>query len=251
MRYFLKLAYNGSKFHGWQIQKNAKTVQGEINKALTHLTGNEVYVVGAGRTDAGVHAKCMYCHFDVPAILENPGELLYKLNRYFDQGIVFYELLKVIQDAHARYSAISREYRYYVHTLKDPFKIYFSYWVRQDLNIEKMNLAAELIKRQKDFESFCAAHSQNKHYLCDIYESRWEVTNDGGYVFIIRANRFLRSMVRILVGTLIDIGLGKLTIEDLEIIFEKKDRKLASATAPPHALFLTDVQYPGEIFIDK
>lgn len=250
-RYFLRLAYNGSHFHGWQIQDGVRTVQGAMNEAITNILAESVYVVGAGRTDAGVHARCMYCHFDSSKGEEELKSLPARLNRYFDDSIVFYEILPVLPHAHARYSAISREYQYFLHFQKDPFIARFSYYLHRCPDIDLMNEAAALLMKYNDFRSFCAADSHNAHFLCNILKAEWQWIDKNRMVFTIKANRFLRNMVRIIVGTLIEVGWKKINQTQWQQIIESGDRTMAAATAPPHALFLTDISYPADIFLPQ
>ena len=215
-RYFIKFAYSGTSYHGWQIQENAHTIQAELENALSNIISTEIKVTGAGRTDTGVHAKEMYAHFDSIAEL-NQDELCYKLNRFIPDDIVVYDILKVKSDAHARFDALKRTYNYFITKSKNPFEYEFSWYLHYDLDIDKMNEFSVELMKYKDFSSFCKSHTDTKTNLCDIFVAEWKNKNDL-LVFEITANRFLRNMVRAIVGTMVDVGRGKINLEEFKQI---------------------------------
>ncbi len=248
MRYFVHLAYDGSQYHGWQIQKNAHSVQAEIEDCFRKLSGNAVKVTGCGRTDTGVHAKSFYLHFDIEDKLPmDMATFLYKCNAILPRDIVFYELFPVPADAHARFSALSRTYTYYIHRHKSPFRRQYSFFHPFDLDISGMNRASEILFEYRDFSAFSKSKTQTKTNDCSITEAWWE-ERDGQYIFHITADRFLRNMVRAIVGTLLEIGTGKRAVEDLHRIIASKDRSMAGMSVPGNALFLSHIAYPPEIF---
>lgn len=245
MRYFIQLSYHGGNFHGWQIQPNATSVQEHLNKALSAMTGQEVYCVGAGRTDTGVHAREMWAHFDVnEALHEN---FAHKLNKFVGPDIAIGSIVPVKEDAHARFSATSRSYEYVISRKKDPFLNGLAYYFYGDLDLTTMNEGAEVLKKFEDFSSFARSNTQTKTNLCKIEEAKW-IDEGDRLVFRISADRFLRNMVRSIVGTLMELGLGKRDLKDLEDLIEAKDRRKAGESAPAHGLYLTDVEYPKDIF---
>ena len=245
MRYFLEISYNGSTFHGWQIQPNAITVQETIENALQTLLKEEIKIVGAGRTDTGVHAKHMCAHFDYKNKFEL-DDLKDNLNSFLNQEICIKDLYNVSDDAHARFSAISREYEYYISLKKDVFSYETSYFIQQDLNIKKMNQAISIIKEYEDFEAFSKSNTDVKTYLCDIMSFSL-IEDNNLLIFKIKANRFLRNMVRAIVGTVLEVGLGKITPGEVHNIIQSKDRSQAGPSMPAHALFLTNIEYPNNI----
>ena len=245
MRYFLEISYNGSTFHGWQIQPNAISVQETIEDALKTLLKEEIKIVGAGRTDTGVHAKHMCAHFDYK---KNFGlvELKNNLNSFLNKEIYINDIYKVEDETHARFSAISREYEYYISLTKDVFNYKTTYLIQQDLNIEKMKQALLIIKDYEDFEAFSKSNTDVKTYLCNIMSCSL-VKKENIIVFRIKANRFLRNMVRAIMGTIVEIGLGKISLQELHTIIKSKDRSKAGPSMPAHALFLIKVEYPSNI----
>lgn len=249
MRYFLHFAYNGSSFHGWQKQPNATSIQEEVQKALCFMLKEKKEVIGCGRTDTGVHARDFYAHFDHIELSNEDLEMLtQKLNGYFHSEIRFFNILRVKNDASARFCAISRTYQYFVANQKQPFNNDFSLYYPHALDIETMNVCASLLMKYTDFTSFAKLHAQTTTNLCTVSECFWRA--EGEYlVFTISANRFLRNMVRSVVGTLLDVGKGKLTKEEFTAIIEGKSRSLASSSADAKALFLTKVEYPQNIFL--
>ena len=249
-RYFIYLAYDGTNYHGWQVQPNGVSVQETLTKALvTFLRDDSIEVTGAGRTDAGVHARLMVAHFD----LERPADpemMADKLNRILPQDISVYRVRRVRQDAHARFDATYRTYKYYVTTRKDPFNRRYVWRMYQKLDFDKMNEAARTLSDYSDFTSFSKVHTDVKTNNCRIMQARWEQTDGEEWVFTIQADRFLRNMVRAIVGTLVEVGRGKLSVEGFRRIIEKKDRCSAGTSAPGNALFLVDIGYPDDLFLD-
>lgn len=245
MRYFLELAYNGKAYHGWQIQPDAISVQETLERALYTILQAEIAVVGAGRTDTGVHATQYYVHFDSGEIV-NKGNLIYKLNSILPADIAVFRIFEVPADAHARFDALSRSYQYHVIQRKDPFLYEKAYFLKNDLNVEEMNRAAGVLKNYKDFKCFSKSRTDVKTYNCDIKKAVWEVLEDR-LVFHITADRFLRNMVRAVVGTLLEVGLGKIEVEDIHKIIKSRDRQNAGTSVPARGLYLTGIDYPDSI----
>lgn len=247
MRYFLKLAYDGSEFHGWQRQPNALSVQQAIEEALTTILREPIAITGAGRTDTGVNARTMFAHFDFGKEIADPRRLLLSLNRLCGRSIACQQLIPVNDEAHARFDATEREYKYFVTFEKSPFLDRTSWNSPTILDCEKMNEAAQLLIGKQDFTSFAKLHTDVKTNICDLREAKWEKWDNDfgvpGIVFTIRADRFLRNMVRAVVGTLVEVGRGKLTIDGFKRIIEAKDRCSAGTSMPPQALFLWNVKY--------
>ncbi|MBQ8702835.1 MAG: tRNA pseudouridine(38-40) synthase TruA [Bacteroidales bacterium] len=261
-RYFIHLAYNGACYNGWQTQPGLPTVQQTLETALTTLLRQPVAVVGCGRTDTGVHASDFYAHFDVrvdsgecvvgssreqvlpTAHYPLSTDLVFKLNNLLPTDIVVYDIFPVAANAHARYDAVARTYQYHVSDRRLPFRqgLYCRIYYRPDL--EKMNEAARVLMEYDDFTSFAKLHTQVKTNICHLSRADW-AEEEGGWVFTIRSNRFLRNMVRSVTGTLLDVGRGKLTLDGLREIIEKKDRCAAGVSMPACGLFLTKVEYPG------
>ena len=243
MRYFVYLSYDGTRFHGWQIQPNGISVESEIERCLSTILRTSIDIVGAGRTDAGVHARNYVAHFDYEtANLHTDANLLYKLNCILPYTINIQRIAIVGESAHARFDAVKRTYRYYLTTQKDVFNYPLMHRV-QALDFEKMNEAAALLANYTDFTSFSKLHTDVKTNNCTIFEAKWVADGDR-ITFTICANRFLRNMVRAIVGTLIEIGRGKLTVDDFCKIIESKDRGKAGSSAPANALFLEEIEYP-------
>lgn len=242
MRYFIELAYNGTNYHGWQSQPNAVSVQETLEKGLSLLLKMPIEIVGAGRTDAGVHAKQMYAHFDYPETLEAPFWIT-KLNSYLPKSIVIYNIIAVSNDAHARFDATSRTYEYHMHTYKDAFIVDGSWQYAHVLNLDLMNKAAALLLNHTDFECFSKVHTDVFTFNCKITQAHWQQKGNQ-LLFTVTADRFLRNMVRAIVGTLINIGLEKITIDDLQKILDSKDRSQAGFSVPAHGLYLTQITYP-------
>jgi tRNA pseudouridine38-40 synthase len=241
-RYFLSLAYNGSSYHGWQIQPNAASVQQEIETALSKLHGNDpIEVVGCGRTDAGVHAQQYFLHTDLP-LQWDPQQLVFKLNRMTSPDIAFFQAWETPTDLHARFDASQRTYRYFIHHQKNPFKNHTSWYLQTKLDVAAMNVAAKHLLGQQDFGSFAKLHTDVKTNICEVFSAQWQESENGLY-FEITANRFLRNMVRAIVGTLVEVGLGKLNPQALVQIIEAKDRGAAAVSAPAQGLFLWKITY--------
>ncbi len=249
LRYFIELSYNGTAYHGWQNQPNAISVQEVLEKSLSVLFKEKTAIVGAGRTDAGVHASQMFAHFDSDASFEAEA-LKYKLNTFLPKDIAVHDIFRVKEDAHARFDAQSREYLYRISVRKDVFNYDKSYYVKPTLDVEKMNKAAQILLQYKDFQCFSKSKTDVKTYNCTIQHAAWNLQNEE-LQFTISANRFLRNMVRAIVGTLVNIGLGKLEVEDMHTIIKSKDRGEAGYSVPGHALYLTKVVYPESIKYDK
>ena len=242
MRYFIHLAYNGTPYHGWQIQPNATSVQETLNKAFSVLLQSEINLMGAGRTDTGVHAKEMYAHFDFEASIDIPN-LVHKLNSFLPKDIVIYDIIPVHDDAHTRFDATKRTYEYHIHQFKNPFLDELSWYFHQPLDIDLMNEAAKLLFDYTDFECFSKVNTDVNTFDCTIFEADWKRAENDQLVFTISANRFLRNMVRSIVGTLVNIGLHKITIEDFVQIIESKSRDKAGFSVPAHGLYLTKIEY--------
>lgn len=242
MRYFITFSYDGTAYHGWQIQPHSVSVQEEIQKALSTLLRRPIEVVGAGRTDTGVHARKMFAHFDSEYELECP-RLVYKLNKLLPRDIAVQQVERVADDMHARFSAKSRTYHYYVHLDKNPFLRSYSWQVYGNPDFELMNRAAAVLMEYTDFTSFSKVNTDTKTNDCTITEAHWDRVADGQWRFTITANRFLRNMVRAIVGTLMDVGRGRMTIEQLRKVVDAKDRCRAGDSVPGNALFLVDVKY--------
>ncbi len=248
-RYFLHLAYNGSTFHGWQAQKNAHSVQEEIENGLFHILGNKkIQLTGAGRTDTGVHARNYYAHFNSELLLkkEELKQLAYRLNHILPDSIAIYEAFHVKDDVHARFSALSRTYNYFICRDFDPFAVGFSHRLTIPLNIDLMNEASSLIMQYSDFTCFAKSGAQTKTNNCVVAVSEW-IIRDNYLIYRTKANRFLRNMVRAMVGTLIDIGKGKLSIDEFKVILERGTRSDAGQSVPACGLFLEDIEYPKNI----
>ena len=242
MRYFVTLSYDGTRFHGWQVQPNGISVQGELQRGLSLLLRQDVQVTGAGRTDAGVHARMMVAHFDSPVAIDGP-QLAYKLNKLLPQDIAVQKIENVSDDHHARFSAIARTYYYYIHTVKSPFLRHYSCELHYPLDFEKMNAAAAMLLDYEDFGAFCKSHADVKTTLCHVTKAEWRSVGEGQWLFEITANRFLRNMVRAVVGTLVEVGRGRMTVDDFRRVIEGKKRTEAGESMPAHALFLEKIVY--------
>lgn len=248
MRYFLNLAYNGSTFHGWQRQPNARSVQEYLEEALSTLLRKSISITGAGRTDAGVHAKEMIAHFETELSQDLEDNLVHLLNRYLDHHIKIHHIRRVGDQAHARFDAIKRTYQYRISLNKDPFQQGLSYHFARELDVDLMQQGAQVLTQYSDFEAFSKTHTDVKTFLCSITEAYWE-TNAEGLIFTISANRFLRNMVRAIVGTLIELGSKKITVADLHQIIESKNRSKAGFSVPAHGLYLSRIIYPETIYL--
>lgn len=242
-RYYFELSYNGSTFHGWQRQPNANSVQEEIEKRLSQLHSNEpISVVGCGRTDTGVHAKHFILHADLP-VINDYDQFVFKLNKMLPESIAIHSIRPVTESDHARFSATERTYRYFVHTKKDPFLSTSSWYLNQSFDIDKMNEAANYLIGKQDFTSLSKLHTDAKTNICDVRVAKWIQTDAHSYYFEIVADRFLRNMVRATVGTLLDVGLGKLEVTDIPKILAAMDRQAASTSVPAHGLYLWEINY--------
>ncbi len=244
-RYFIQLAYKGTNYHGWQIQNNAKTVQGTLNKAFSTVLREKIEVIGAGRTDTGVHASFFVAHFDTQQQLDTKA-LTKKMNSFLPADIAIHKIFEVKHGLHSRFDAISRTYKYFIHLKPNPFINDLSFYLYWKPDVDKMQQAADTLFEYKDFKAFSKAHSGVKTYICEIYKAQWNVDNDK-LVFTIKANRFLRNMVRAIVGTLLEVGKGKLNVDDFRRIIEIRDRRAASVSAAPQGLYLTNIEYPDSI----
>jgi len=243
-RYFLKLAYDGTLYHGWQVQENAHSVQAELEEKLSIMTGQKVQITGCGRTDTGVHAREFYAHFEIDKLPFKPKDFVYKLNRFLPVDIAIFDLFETAPDAHARFSAVSRTYKYYINLVKNPFNTKYSYFLSSKPDVEAMNKAAGYLKTYTDFTSFSKLHTQTATNICKISEARWDENNKGDLIFTITADRFLRNMVRAVTGTLLEVGEGKILPEDIKSIIEAKDRSKAGYSVPAKGLFLEKIEYP-------
>lgn len=246
-RYFIYLAYNGRDFCGWQSQPNGVSVQSTLENALATVLREPVAVTGAGRTDAGVHARLMAAHFDVSGAMPPLPSLTEKLNRFLPKTIAVEKIVPVRADAHARFDATARTYKYYVTAKKDPFTFGNVLKIHGECDFDAMNEAAAVLFDYTDFTSFSKLHTDVKTNNCRIMQAQWERQGEI-WVFTIQADRFLRNMVRAVVGTLFEVGRGKLTPEGFRRVIEAKDRGRAGTSAPAHALYLTDVEYPPALF---
>ncbi|MEG1581446.1 MAG: tRNA pseudouridine(38-40) synthase TruA [Bacteroidaceae bacterium] len=242
-RYFIYLAYDGTNYHGWQVQPNAVSVQEEIQISMSKVMRRNVEIVGAGRTDTGVHARFMVAHFDSESLLDG-GWLTQKLNRMLPVDISIYKVVPVVATAHARFSAIARTYHYFVHTQKSPFERHFSWRPRFILDFDKMNEAAQYLLAVTDFTSFSKLHTDTKTNNCKVEKALWEQVGEDSWRFEITADRFLRNMVRAVVGTLMEVGRGNMSLEAFCQVVKKNDRCSAGESVPGHALFLVDIRYP-------
>ncbi|MGQ2984675.1 tRNA pseudouridine(38-40) synthase TruA [Flavobacterium sp.] len=242
MRYFIEFAYNGKNYCGWQFQPHSPSVQETLNKALSLLLRTEIDVTGAGRTDTGVHATQMYAHFDHEEITD-ADTLIKKLNSFLPKDIVVYRFIPLHNEAHARFDAVRRTYEYHIHTFKDAFVHEGSWYNFHHLDVEKMNEAAKVLFGYTDFKCFSKTHTDVKTFNCKIMQAEWQ-QHGTRLVFTISADRFLRNMVRAIVGTLVNVGMGKITTDDVRAIIESRDRGLAGFSVPAHGLYLTKVIYP-------
>ncbi len=251
MRYFLKLAYNGEKYFGWQIQPNQISVQEVLTKAMSLLLKEDISITGAGRTDTGVHAREYYAHFDTSFIFtdDNKSDFIYRINSFLPQDIVIYDILNVNENAHARFDALNRTYNYYIATKKNPFEVQFTHRIFYNPDIELMNICCEKMMGYTDFTSFSKVHTQTQTNNSDIMKASWTyVESKDLLIFEITADRFLRNMVRAIVGTLLDVGRGKLSIDDFCMVIEQKNRSSAGVSVPANALFLEKILYPEDIW---
>ena len=246
MRYFINLAYKGTNYHGWQIQPNAITVQEVLQKALSTLLKNNTEIIGAGRTDTGVHASYFMAHFDTSKAIDTLA-ICYGMNKIIPNDIVIYSIFEVTTDIHSRFSALSRTYTYHISQAKDPFSIETTTFIWKSLNIAEMNKACAILLEYKDFTSFSKLHTDTATNNCHIMEAQWNRPETNKLVFTIKADRFLRNMVRAIVGTMLEIGQNKLTLLEFRNIIEAKNRSRAGMSVPPEGLFLSDIEYPIKI----
>ncbi len=245
LKYFVQFSYHGKAYHGWQNQPNAITVQQILEEAFSTLIREKIELVGAGRTDAGVHAKMMFAHFETAEITD-AKDLVYRLNALLPDDIAVQRIFEVTPNAHARFDATDRTYEYLIYQEKNPFYFDSAHYVKLPLNIEKMNEAAAILLHYKDFECFSKSNTDVHTYLCDIKQAEW-AQKDNLLVFTITANRFLRNMVRAIVGTLLDVGLGKRSLVDVKAVLNSKDRSKAGVSVPAKGLYLTKINYPDTI----
>ncbi len=246
MRYFIELQYDGAAYCGWQRQPEQQTVQGTIEDALTKLLRCPTEIVGAGRTDTGVNASFYIAHFDTETEIDC-AHIAYKLNAMLAHDIAIKQIYRVADDLHARFDAVEREYTYFLSQKKSPFRRHSAWICYYQLDIEKMNEAAKILLKTEDFTTFAKLNSNNKTNICDVRHAEWTTESDGTLRFTIRADRFLRNMVRSIVGTLVDVGRGRYTVEEFAKIVAARDLSLASGGAPPQGLFLSNVKYKGQM----
>ncbi|WP_179336797.1 tRNA pseudouridine(38-40) synthase TruA [Winogradskyella ludwigii] len=249
MRFFIELSYNGKAYHGWQNQPNAISVQEVLEKALSTILNTKIAIMGAGRTDAGVHASQMFAHFDFEQKIKSK-DLVYKLNSFLPKDIAVTSIFEVKPEMHARFYATSRTYNYKISTAKNVFNYDFTYLVHLPLDVEAMNDACKILFEYKDFQCFSKTNTDVKTYNCDIKEAFWTKT-ENQLIFTITADRFLRNMVRAIVGTMVNIGLGKMKANDLHQIITSKNRSEAGFSVPAHGLYLVKIVYPESIKIDQ
>ena len=241
-RYFIHMAYNGSSYHGYQIQPHFNSVQATVEQCLSLKLGQAVSITGCGRTDTGVHARNYYAHFDFGREIADSESLAHQMNAFLPEDIVIHRIWQVAPEMHARFDAVSRTYHYYITRTKNPFHINDAYFLYGDLDLVKMQEAARILFEYEDFTSFSKAHTQVKTNNCKIMEACW-FEKDDLLVFRIKADRFLRNMVRAIVGTLLEIGKGRMSLEEFRAVIECKDRCEAGTSVPAHALFLEEVEY--------
>lgn len=248
MRYFLDISYLGTAFHGWQVQKNAHSVQVEINQALSTLLRKETECLGSGRTDTGVHARQQIAHFDSEKKIDT-GNFFLRLNKLLPREIAINKIIEVTPGAHARFDALSRGYEYHIIQIKDPFRHGQAYFFPRKLDQEAINEGMRLLKTWKNFQAFSKVHTDVNHFDCEIYHMEWKQTNDS-HLFSVRANRFLRGMVRAMVGTLLEVGQNRVNVAELKQILESRDRSAAGRSVPAEGLHLTEVKYPDTIYLE-
>ena len=249
MRYFLRFAYDGTAFHGSQRQPNGVTVQETMEQALAMIFREPIPLTFAGRTDAGVHAREMYAHFDIGCQLPDAGHICFRLNGILPDSIAIFDIFPVTDDAHARFSAVRRTYEYHIVDHKDPFLCQQATRVRPGLDFDAMNEAAQLLIGKQDFASFCRTNTDVKTTICDLTRAEWREQGNGHAVFTIAADRFLRNMVRAVVGTLFEVGRGKMTKEQFAEVIAQHNRCAAGDSAPAEGLFLVQIDYPQELFL--
>lgn len=249
MRYFIKLAYNGKDYFGWQKQPKQISVQEVLEHAMSTLLRSKIDIMGAGRTDTGVHAKTMFAHFDFEGDL-NQKDFVHRMNSFLPKDIVIYDIFKMQSDAHARFDATDRTYHYFVQIGKDAFNYDYAWQIKFELDLDKMNEAAQNLLGTRDFSSFAKLHTDVKTHICTVKFAEW-VRCGNELKFTITADRFLRNMVRAIVGTLVDVGKGKISLDEFNKIIDQKDRSFASGSAPAQGLYLVDVVYPETIYLHE
>jgi len=248
LRYFIFFSFNGKKFHGWQKQINANSVQEIMEESLSLIIKKQIKLTGAGRTDAGVHAKTMVAHFDLEDQIDDRNKLIILLNKFHGSDIFILDIKKVKNDSHARFSALSRTYQYHISFVKNPFNYDFEYYISVKPDLTDMKKATKILTKFKDFESFSKKGSDVNNFLCEIYDANWTKV-ENGLLFNIESNRFLRNMVRSIVGTILDVGLKKINMDEFIKIIKSKKRSNAGFSVPPNALFLKNIKYHKSIFI--
>ena len=249
-RYFIFISYRGTFYHGWQIQPNAISIQKILNETLSLILREKICTTGAGRTDTGVHALIYCAHFDsAKPDLCTRKNLLFRLNRFLPGDISVKSIRKVLPEAHARFNALSRTYKYFITRIKEPFSEDSSWFIYGSLDLVNMQKAAALLQRHSDFTSFSRLHSDNKTNICKIISASWK-HDDSRMIFTIKSDRFLRNMVRAIVGTMVELGKGKISLEQFEEIILAKNRSKAGISAPAKGLFLTEIEYPDDLFYD-
>ena len=242
MRFFIEFSYNGSNYHGWQRQPSQTSIQEKFEDCISKILSSKISLTAAGRTDSGVHAKKMFAHFDYDEELDCT-KIIHQLNSFLPQEISVRNIFRVNDDVHARFSAISRTYNYVLVNRKDPFMQKRAYLIKNKLDLNKMNEACKYLLNNNDFKSFSKSKTDVKNYICNIQEASWTQVDDNTFIFKIKANRFLRNMVRAIVGTLIEVGNNIITIDQFNNIILSKDRSNAGYSVPAHGLYLTDVEY--------
>ncbi len=247
MRYFLDISYDGQPYHGWQKQENAITVQEVIENAISTILKDKINITGSGRTDTGVHAIQQIAHFDFPGNLDR-DQLKYGLNSLLDNSISINQINKVTNDAHARFDATGRTYQYFIHRNKNPFLVNRSYYFKPELDLQKIGEACDIICKWRNFKAFSKVKTEVDNFECEIFTAKWEY-HENGHVFTVTANRFLRGMVRAMVGTLIEIGQSKLSVREFALILENGNRSEAGTSVPAHGLVLSEVKYPATIYL--
>lgn len=248
-RYFIEIAYKGTDFHGWQIQPNSISIQENIQNGLSTLMNQKMEIVGAGRTDTGVHAQQTFAHFDSEKLLDEK-DIAYKLNAILPKTILIRKIIKVTENAHARFDAISRDYEYHIHLAHNPFSIDTSWQIsNRKFDVIEMNKAANMLLQHTDFKAFSKSRTDVRNFNCTITHAKW-IHDQNELIFHISANRFLRNMVRAIVGTLLDVGEGKTSVADFENVILSKNRKEAGVSVPAKGLFLTGVTYPNTIYFN-
>jgi len=251
MRYFISLSYKGTSYCGWQIQVNQPSVQGELERAFSIYLGEKIGITGAGRTDAGVHALNYIAHFDSvnPILIQDYPKLIYKINAILPSDITLLNICHVADNSHARFDAVSRTYKYFIHTKKDPFVADYSYFFPYTIDIERMNEASKYFFGEQDFTSLAKLHSDNKTNICNVTGAIFELCGEPYKIcFTVTSNRFLRNMARAMVGSILEVGRGEKPIEWIPEMLMEKNRSKAGTSVPAHALFLTEIKYPYNLF---